>query len=72
MKNAKKIGNIGQLLMILGSAMYLAELVWLKTEMLTGVISAIYAVALVLMFIGWIGTRKERKAEQDDEAGKAA
>ena len=35
MKNAKKIGDIGQLLMILGSAMYLIELLFMKLEPFT-------------------------------------
>lgn len=72
MKNAKLMGNIGQLLMILGSALYLAELVWLKTEALTAFISIIYAVALVLMLIGWIGTKDVRKAAKEAAARKKA
>lgn len=65
MKNAKKIGNIGQILMILGSVLYLAELVWLKTEALTVAISVVYAAALILMFIGWMGTKDERRAAKE-------
>lgn len=72
MKNAKMIGNIGQILMVLGSALYLAELVWLKTEALTALISAIYAVALVLMLIGWVGTKDERKAAKEAAAREKA
>ena len=68
MKNAKKIGDIGQLLMILGSAMYLIELLFMKLEPFTGVIAVVYAVALVLMLIGWIGTKDERKAAKEAQA----
>ena len=68
MKNAKKIGDIGQLLMILGSAMYLIELLFMKLEPFTGVIAAVYAVAMVLMLIGWIGTKDERKAAKEAQA----
>jgi len=80
MKNAKKIGNIGQLLMILGSAMYLVELLAPSVKQLEGLIMngwtltvpicCVYAVALVLMLIGWLGTAEERRAAR--EAAKAA
>lgn len=76
MKNAKKIGAIGRLIMVLGSVLYLLELLLLKTEALTALISAVYAVSLVLMLIGWIGTKDERKAakevQKQDQAEKAA
>ena len=70
MKNAKKIKGIGELLLILGSAMYVLELVASDGWTLTLPISCVYAVALVLMLIGWIGTREERKAAR--AAKKAA
>ena len=69
MKNAKKIGNIGTLLMILGSALYVVELLLGDNWTFTLAISAVYAVALVLMFIGWVGTKDERRAAK--EAAKA-
>ena len=77
MKNAAKIFDIGQLLMILGSALYVVELVWIETAALTTAIAAIYAISLVLILIGWIGTKDERKAEkerkkQEEAARKAA
>lgn len=62
MKNAKKIYNIGEVLLVLGSALYLAELMSMGKLALTLPISCIYVVALVLMLIGRIGTREERKA----------
>lgn len=73
MKNTKKIGNVGQLLMILGSALYLLELLVFKTEAYNTVISVLYILALILMLIGWIGTKEERKAEKArKKAEKAA
>ena len=69
MKNAKKIKGIGELLMILGSAMYVLELVVSDGWSLTLPISCIYAVSLVLMGIGWFGTKDERRAAK--EAAKA-
>ena len=69
MKNAKKIKGIGELLMILGSAMYVFELVAADSLSLTLPISCVYAAALVLMGIGWYGTRDERRAAK--EAAKA-
>ena len=77
MKNAAKIFDIGQLLMILGSALYVLELVYVETAALTTAIAVIYAISLVLILIGWIGTKDERKAEkekrkQEEAARKAA
>jgi len=69
MKNAKKIKGIGELLMILGSAMYVFELVASDSWTLTLPISCIYVVALVLMGIGFAGTKEERRAAR--EAAKA-
>ena len=69
MKNAKKIKGVGELLMILGSAMYVIELVASDGWTLTAPICCVYAAALVLMGIGWYGTKDERRAEK--EAAKA-
>ena len=65
MKNAKKIKGIGELLMILGSALYVFELVASDGWTLTLPISCIYIAALVLMGIGWHGTRDERRAAKE-------
>ena len=77
MKNAARIFDIGQLLMILGSALYLVELTVMENEALTTAIAVIYVISLVLILIGWIGTKDERKAEkerkkQEEAARKAA
>ncbi len=66
MKAVKTLGIIGRILLVLGSALYVAELLGLETQTLTLVICGIYAVALILMLIEWIATRDERRA------GKAA
>ena len=68
MKNAEKIFNIGQWIMILGSIAYAVELLLLKTEALTLPLVAVYAVSIVLMLIGWIGTKDERKAAKEAQA----
>ena len=70
MKNAKQIGGIGQVLLVLGSALYLVELLWQAAPSFTLPICCIYAVALVLLFIGWIGTRDERRAAKAAEKAK--
>jgi len=62
MKNAKMIGNIGRLILVLGSALYAFELLCMENGNLTLPISVIYIVALALMLFGWIGTKDERKA----------
>lgn len=73
MKNAKKIWDIGQLLLILGSILYVVELLTCDSWAFIMVISAVYAVSLVLMLIGWIGTKDERRAAKEAEkAAKAA
>ena len=69
MKNAKKLKGIGELLMILGSAMYVLELVASSGWSLTLPISCVYAAALILMGIGWYGMKDERLAAK--EAAKA-
>lgn len=71
MKNAEKIFNIGQLLMILGSILYLVELVVLRSEALTLPIAIVYIISMVLMLIGWIGTRDERRARKEQQKREA-
>ena len=71
MKNAEKIFNIGQWIMILGSIAYAIELILLKTEALTLPLVAVYAVSIVLMLIGWIGTRDERRARKEQQKREA-
>ena len=67
MKNAEKIFNIGQWIMILGSIAYAVELLLLKTEALTLPLVGVYAVSIVLMLIGWVGTRDARKARKEQQ-----
>lgn len=69
MKNARKIKGIGELLLILGSALYVVELLASDGWSLTLPICCVYVVALVLMGIGWYGTKDERRAAK--EAAKA-
>lgn len=73
MKHANTIFDIGQILLVLGSALYVVELMPRVIPGLVTIISIIYAVALILMLIGWIGTREERKARKAQrKAEKAA
>ena len=72
MKNAAKIFDIGQLIMILGSVLYLVELTIVESPALTMIISVIYAISLVLILIGWIGTKDERKARKEQEKREQA
>lgn len=69
MKNAKKIKCIGELFLILGSAMYLFELLCSDGWTLVVPTTIVYIVALVLMGLGWYGMRDERRAAK--EAAKA-
>ena len=76
MKNAARVFDYGQLLMILGSVLYLVELTLVENSVLTAAITVIYAISLVLILIGWIGTKDARKAEKErkkqEEAAKKA
>ena len=77
MKNAMKIYNLGQGIMVVGSVLYLAELLMQRESAgMTTAIAVIYIVALVLIGIGWLGTGEERKAEKErkkqEEAAKKA
>ena len=67
MKNVKKLGTIGRILLVLGSVMYLLELlpIGLECWTFTLVICGVYAVALILMLIEWIATRDERRAQKE-------
>lgn len=65
MKNAKKIWNIGQAILVLGSILYVVELLTMESAAFTMAITAVYAVSLVLMIIGWIGTKDERRAAKE-------
>ena len=71
MKNAEKIFNIGQWIMILGSIAYAVELLLLKTEALTLPLVGVYAVSIVLMLIGWVVTRDARKARKEQQKREA-
>ena len=71
MKNAEKIFNIGQWIMILGSIAYAVELLLLKTEALTLPLVGVSAVAIVLMLIGWVGTRDARRARKEQQKREA-
>lgn len=64
LKSAKKIYNIGELILVIGSALYLVDLLTKERFGLTLPISIIYAVAVVLIVIGWVGTRDERREEK--------
>ena len=70
MKTAAKILNVGQLIMVLGSVLYLVELTWIESKELTMAITVLYAISLVLMLIGWIGTSDERKKKKQEKAAK--
>lgn len=73
MKHAHMIGGIGEALLVLGSALYVVEL--LPNMMVPGlvpIISAVYAVALILMLISFIGTKEERKLKKEKKKAQKA
>lgn len=72
MKNAKKIYGAGQLVLVIGSVLYLVELLFYESWPFTLFICGIYAAALVLLAIGWIGTREERRAQKAQERAEKA
>ena len=84
MNTGKKIFSIGQIIMIIGSLLYLLDLVFIESAKFSSIISikfgaavpqllsgaavdilaVIYGVAIVLMLIGWIMKRKDKKEEE--------
>lgn len=72
MKNAKRIYGAGQLVLVLGSLLYLVELLYYESWAFTMFICGVYAVSVVLIFIGWIGTREERRAQKEREKAEKA
>ena len=72
MKNAARIFDAGQLILVLGSILYLVELTLVESPALTATIAVVYAISLVLILIGWIGTRDERRAEKERQKREAA
>ena len=72
MKNAMKIYNFGQLLMVLGSALYIVELFTIESRAMTLAITAIYLVSLLLTAIGYLGTGEQRRAEKEQRKREEA
>lgn len=62
MKNVKMIGNIGDLLLVLGSAVYVYALLSIQTTLLTAIIGAIYLAAVAFKLAHFVLTREERRA----------
>lgn len=71
MKNPKMIGTIGDILLVLGAALYVYALLTVQTVLLTAAISVIFAAAVVLKLIYRVSTREERKAAREAAKGKA-
>jgi len=83
MNKGKTIFSIGQTIMIIGSILYILDLLFIESAKFSSIISmkfgaavpqalssvavdvlaVIYAVAIVLMLIGWIIKRKNKKEE---------
>ena len=83
MNKGKTIFSIGQIIMVIGSLLYILDLLFIESAKFSTVITAkfgtaaaqslsgsavdvlavIYAVAIVLMLVGWIMKRKDKKAE---------
>lgn len=64
MKSMAKVFDIGQWVMVFGSILYLVELFLVESALLTAIITIIYLISLVLILIGWIGTKDERKLQE--------
>lgn len=77
MKNARMFTDIGQAMLVLGSALYVVELLPSNSLNLVLPITFIYAVSLILLLIGWCGSKEERAAKKAEkkaqkQAAKAA
>lgn len=64
---AKKIGCIGQWIMVLGAILYVVELFTIESTIMTYAILGIFLVSIVLQIIGWAGTKEERRAKKAAE-----
>lgn len=64
---AKKIGCIGQWIMVLGAILYVVELFTIESTIMTYTILGIFLVSIVLQIIGWAGTKEERRAKKAAE-----
>jgi len=83
MNKGKTIFSIGQILMIIGSLVYILDLLFIESARfstlityklgpelaqklpatITSVLAVVYAVAIVLMLIGWIAKRGAKKED---------
>ena len=73
MKHAHMIGGIGEALLVLGSALYVVEL--LPNMMVPGlvpIITVVYAISLVLLLISFIGTKEERRLKREKKKAQKA
>lgn len=64
LKSAKKIYEIGQWIMVIGSAVYLFEMLTQERYNLILPISIIYIISVIMLVIGWFGTKDERREEK--------
>ena len=67
----KKIGLIGDILLVLCSVLYVYALLTMQTPVLTALISVVYAAAVVLKLVHRVSTREERRAAKEAARGKA-
>lgn len=67
MKNARIFTDIGQAALVLGSALYVVELLPNSAVNLVLPISIIYAASLILLLIGWCGSKEERAARKAEK-----
>jgi len=84
MNKGKAIFSIGQIIMVIGSLLYILDLLFVESARFSSIIAVkfgtnvpqllssaavdilavIYGVAIVLMVIGWIIKRSNKKAEE--------
>lgn len=72
LEKAHKFSGIGQIILVIGSLMYVAELVGYGSKALTLALCVVYGISIVFMLIGWFGTKEERKAQKEKEKAQKA
>ena len=67
-ETAKRLLNIGELLIVIGSAIYIANLFGLDAKWMVPVISVIYVLGAIPAIIGKLCLRKFEKEEKSKQA----
>ena len=66
-ETAKRLLNVGELLIVIGSAIYIANLLGVNAKWMVPVLCVIYAAGVIPAVIGKLGLRKDEKKEKSEQ-----